>query len=90
LNDWIEVDAIVTALADDVLESFNPDPDYDGIPGKSQALFSKLYLTRIERAGALQNIGEDVEAFLPESERKRRKKNTRNAKWAINVGNQIL
>jgi hypothetical protein len=29
----LEVDAIVTALADDVLESFNPDPDYDGIPG---------------------------------------------------------
>jgi hypothetical protein len=33
LDDWLEVDAIVTALADDVLESFNPDPDYDGIPG---------------------------------------------------------
>jgi hypothetical protein len=33
LNDWLEVDAVVTALADDVLESFNPDPDSDGIPG---------------------------------------------------------
>jgi len=33
LSDWTEVDAIVTAVADDVLESFNPDPDYDGIPG---------------------------------------------------------
>jgi hypothetical protein len=33
LSDWCEVDAIVNAVADDVLESFNPDPDYDGIPG---------------------------------------------------------
>jgi hypothetical protein len=35
LNDWLEVDATVTALADDILESFNPDPDFDGIPGMS-------------------------------------------------------
>ena len=30
LNDWLEVDAIVTAVADDVLESMDPDPDNDG------------------------------------------------------------
>jgi hypothetical protein len=34
LNDWLEVDGIVTALSDDVLESFNPDPDFDGILGR--------------------------------------------------------
>jgi hypothetical protein len=34
LNDWLEVDAVVTALSDDVLESFNPDPDFDGILGR--------------------------------------------------------
>lgn len=70
LNDWLEVDAIVTALADDVLESFNPDPDQDGIA---------------ENAGALQNIGEDVEAFLPDDERDRRRRAERKAKWAINI-----
>ncbi|KAK2675391.1 Cation efflux protein [Fusarium oxysporum f. sp. vasinfectum] len=30
LNDWLEVDAVVMAIADDVLESMNPDPDHDG------------------------------------------------------------
>jgi hypothetical protein len=36
LNDWLEVDTVVTAIADDVLESMDPDPDRDGdheVPG---------------------------------------------------------
>jgi len=70
LDDWLEVDAIVTAVSDDVLESFNPDPDDDGI---------------LENAGALQNIGEDIEAFLPEDDRERRRKSARHARWAINI-----
>ncbi|KAF2669489.1 cation efflux protein [Microthyrium microscopicum] len=70
LNDWLEVDALVIALADDVLESFNPDPDYDGI---------------LENAGALQNVGEDMEAFLPENEIMKRQTAGRKAKWAINI-----
>jgi len=31
LNDWMEVDAIVMSLADDVLDSMDPDPDNDGV-----------------------------------------------------------
>merc|ERR1719301_418068 len=30
LNEWLEVDAVVMAVADDVLESMDPDPDHDG------------------------------------------------------------
>jgi hypothetical protein len=71
LNDWLEVDMAVRSIADDIFESFDPDADHDGIP---------------ERRGALQNLGEDVEAFLPEEEREKRRKANRNARWAINVG----
>ena len=35
LNDWLEVDTIVIALADDILDSMNPrDLDGDGIAGQ--------------------------------------------------------
>lgn len=71
LNDWLEVDTAVRSIADDIFESFDPDADHDGIP---------------ERGGALQNLGEDVEAFLPEEEREARRKANKKAKWAINVG----
>lgn len=70
LNDWLEVDTIVTAIADDVFDSFNPDQDHDGIP---------------ERVGGLQSVQEDVEALLPVEERIQRKKAEKRAKWAINV-----
>jgi hypothetical protein len=54
LNDWLEVDAIVTALADDVLESFNPDPDFDGIPGAFDlAYFSLNLLIRNRASGCI-------------------------------------
>lgn len=70
LNDWREVDSVVRSIADDILESFDPDRDHDGL---------------LEHGGALQAQGEDVEAFLPEEERISRKKSERAAKRAINV-----
>ncbi|KAM0713506.1 hypothetical protein Q7P37_010468 [Cladosporium fusiforme] len=70
LNDWLEVDAIVTALADDVLESMNPDPDNDGDH---------------ERTGGLQTMAGNIWTFLPEDEQQRRKNEERKAKWAINI-----
>ena len=70
LNDWLEVDAVVMAIADDVLESMNPDADNDGSP---------------ERSGGLQRVSENVGELLPEEERKRRAKAGRQAKLAINV-----
>ncbi|KAF2404446.1 cation efflux protein [Trichodelitschia bisporula] len=70
LDDWLEVDTIVTSVADDIFESFDPDQDHDGVA---------------ERPGALQNLGEDVEAFLPEVERKSRRKAKHRARWAINI-----
>lgn len=70
LNDWLEVDAVVMAVADDVLESMDPDPDRDGIR---------------ERGGGIQEVAGNVGELLPEEEQeKRRKANTR-AKWAINI-----
>ena len=71
LNDWLEVDTLVASMADDVLDSMNPqDMDGDGIA---------------ERGGALKNTGGDIEPLLPEDEREQRRKGERNAKWAINV-----
>jgi len=75
LNDWLEVDTAVRFIADDIFESFDPDHDHDGI---------------IENGGALQTMGEDVEAFLPDEEREKRAKQNRRAKWAINVWNMQL
>lgn len=70
LNDWLEVDSVVRSIADDILESFDPDRDHDGL---------------LEHGGALQAQGEDVEAFLPKEEREKRSKAERSAKKAINV-----
>lgn len=71
LNDWLEVDAIVMAMADEVLDSMNPrDFDHDGIA---------------ESGGALQATEESVEPLLPDDEREKRRKSRRNAKWAINI-----
>lgn len=71
LDDWLEVDALVMAMADDVLDSMNPrDFDHDGIA---------------EAGGALQATSESVEPLLPDDERERRRKARRNARWAINV-----
>jgi cation diffusion facilitator family transporter len=70
LNDWLEVDAIVMAVADDVLESMDPDPDRDGV---------------LERTGGLQAVAGNVGELLPEEEKQKRAKANRRAKWAINI-----
>ena len=70
LNDWLEVDAVVMALADDVLESMDPDPDHDG---------------DMERRGGLQNVQGNIRELLPEAEKQKRAKVARRARWAINI-----
>ncbi|PSR81426.1 hypothetical protein BD289DRAFT_41019 [Coniella lustricola] len=70
LGDWLEVDSVVRSIADDILLSFDPDRDHDGI---------------LEHGGTLQEEHEDIEAFLPEDERKRRSKAEKSARRAINI-----
>ncbi|MCJ1378312.1 hypothetical protein MMC17_001409 [Xylographa soralifera] len=70
LNDWLEVDTLVKSVADDVLDSMNPDADHDGIA---------------ERQGALQGAGENIEELLPEDEREKRRKEKQQARWTINI-----
>lgn len=72
LDDWLEVDMIVTSLADDVLDSMHPrDTDGDGV---------------VEERGPLGNSGESLECFLPDDEREKRAKSAKHVRWAINVG----
>lgn len=75
LDDWLEIDSVVRSIADDILESFDPDRDHDG---------------HREHAGNLQLQNEDVEAFLPQQEIDHRRKAERNARRAINVSLPIL
>lgn len=71
LNDWLEVDALVMSMADDVLDSMNPqDADGDGIA---------------EIGGMLKTTKGNIDPLLPEDERERRKTGEKRAKWAINV-----
>ena len=70
LNDWLEMDAIVMAVADDVLESMDPDPDNDG---------------HRERSGGIQEVSGNIQELLPEEEREKRRKANKRAKWAINI-----
>jgi hypothetical protein len=71
LDGWLEVNAIVKALSDDILESFDPrDDNGDGIA---------------EGGGALQDTEGRVEPFLPDEEQEKRRIGRRNAKWAINI-----
>lgn len=70
LNDWLEVDAVVLSVADDVLESMNPDPDEDGDQ---------------ERSGGLQHVAGNIGELLPKEEREKRAKAAHKAKWAINI-----
>ena len=71
LNDWLEVDALVMSMADDVLDSMNPqDPDGDGVA---------------ELGGALKITKGSIDPLLPEDERERRRTGEKRAKWAINV-----
>jgi hypothetical protein len=62
---------IVSSLADDVLDSMHPrDTDGDGVA---------------EDRGPLGTSGEDLEPFLPEDERDKRRKSAKHVRWAINV-----
>lgn len=70
LNDWLEVDAVVMAIADDVLESMNPDPDHDGDH---------------ERCGGIQRVEGNIGELLPDAEKKKRRKAAKRANIAINV-----
>jgi divalent metal cation (Fe/Co/Zn/Cd) transporter len=70
LNDWLEVDSIVMYVADDVLESMDPDPDNDGYQ---------------ERTGGIQAVAGNVAELLPEEDKQRRRKAEKRAKWAINI-----
>jgi cation diffusion facilitator family transporter len=70
LNDWLEVDAIVMAVADDVLESMDPDPDRDGVD---------------ERHGGIQDVSGHIHQLLPQEEQEKREKAEKKARWAINI-----
>lgn len=70
LDDWLDVDMLVYALADDVLDSMDVDANRDGL---------------VDRLGPLQGTGEDLESFLPEKERVKRQKDNRRERLAINV-----
>jgi hypothetical protein len=62
---------IVSSLADDIVDSMHPrDTDGDGVA---------------EERGPLGSSGEDLEPFLPEDEREKRRKSAKHVKWAINV-----
>lgn len=64
----------MTSLADDIVDSMNPrDTDHDGVA---------------EDRGPLGLSGEDLEPFLPEEERERRRKAAKHVKWAINVSSK--
>ncbi|KAL2070360.1 hypothetical protein VTL71DRAFT_13386 [Oculimacula yallundae] len=71
LDDWLEVNAIIKALSDDILESFDPrDDNGDGVA---------------EGGGGLQDSGGAIEPFLPEDEREKRRNAAKKAAWAINI-----
>ena len=70
LNDWLEVDTVVMAVADDVLESMDPDPDNDGFR---------------ERTGGIQEVAGNIGKLLPQEEQDKRNNAAKKAKWAINV-----
>lgn len=57
-------------MADEVMDSMNPDADHDG---------------NREREGRLQNVEERVEDLLPDDVQDQRAKGARNARWAINI-----
>lgn len=71
LDAWLEVDNLVMTVAEDILESMNPDRDGDGIP---------------EQNGALQGVGGRLQELLPKEVREERLKGEKHARWAINVG----
>lgn len=75
LNDWAEVDSLVWSLADDIIDSTNPDADHDGIIDSNAPLYS---------------VDHDLEAFLPSEERSKRHHNSRVSQRALNVNTLCL
>lgn len=72
LDAWLEVDMVVSSLADDIVDSMHPrDTDGDGVA---------------EDRGPLGTSGEDLEPFLPDEEREKRRTSAKHVRWAINVG----
>lgn len=70
IEDWVEIDTIVKAMADDIMDSMNPDVDHDGI---------------IDHEGGLQTADENIEDLLPDEMQMERRKDKKIARRAINV-----
>jgi divalent metal cation (Fe/Co/Zn/Cd) transporter len=70
LNEWAEVDTIVLAMADEVMDSMNTDVDHDGIA---------------DWEGRLQNVEEHLDALLPTDVREQRARDEKKAQWAITI-----
>ena len=70
LDDWLEVDTTVEAISDEIMDSMNPDRDNDGVR---------------DHDGRLQRAKGRVEDLLPDDVRMQRRKDARNAKWAIYI-----
>ncbi|KAK4934278.1 hypothetical protein LTR10_024403 [Elasticomyces elasticus] len=70
LDDWFEVDTIVRTMAEDIMNSMDPDPDNDA---------------HRERGGRLQTVEERVGEMLPDNLQMMRRKAKRKARRAINV-----
>lgn len=70
LDDWLEVDTIVKAMSDDIMDSMNPDADHDGIN---------------DDEGRLQTAHENIEELLPDDIREQRAHDKKIARRAINV-----
>lgn len=70
IDDWLEVDTIVKAMADDIMDSMNPDVDHDGI---------------MDHEGGLQTQHGAIESLLPEEVQQQRRKEKKTAQRAINV-----
>lgn len=64
------MDALVYALADDVLDSMDTVLKSDGAA---------------HQRGPLQNTGGELDGFLPEKEKNKRRQDAKTAKWAILV-----
>lgn len=70
LDDWTEVDTIVRAMSDDIMDSMNPDVDHDGIN---------------DHEGGLQTAHENVEDLLPNEIQLQRRQDKKTSRRAINV-----
>ncbi|KAK3345874.1 hypothetical protein B0T25DRAFT_520414 [Lasiosphaeria hispida] len=70
LDSWLEVDALVQAVADDVIDSMNPDADCDGV---------------VDRHVPLDDTRGAIDTFLPPEHIAKRARDAKHASWAINI-----